>query len=50
MKRGKIEYSYICKKCGYKAVKMGKLSECPLCTLCPRCGKPIRICICIEGE
>ena len=46
----KVEYSYICDKCGYKAVKMGKLDKCPLCNICPKCGKPVKDCTCIEGE
>ena len=31
MKKGNTEYSYIYKKCGYKAVETEKLLECPLC-------------------
>lgn len=50
MNDGKLKYSYICQKCGYKAVNMGKLKQCPLCRPCPRCGQPIRHCVCIEGE
>ena len=44
------EYSYVCPKCDYKAVRMGKLTECPLCKICTGCGKPVGHCTCVEGE
>jgi len=50
MNEEKVEHSYICEKCGYKAVKMGALDECPLCKICLQCSKPVKECTCIEGE
>lgn len=46
----KVEKGFICPTCGYAAFVMAKLSHCPLCVICSRCGKGIRNCKCKEGE
>ena len=38
----------ICAECGYSAVVRG--AKCPMCLPCPRCGRKLMQCVCIEGE
>ncbi len=49
-KKSVKEKGFVCPTCGYAAFRMAKLSHCPLCVICARCGKGIRNCKCKEGE
>ncbi len=40
----------ICPECGYAAVHLHAGKKCPMCKPCPRCGKKVMHCECIEGE
>ncbi len=50
LQKKKVEKGFVCPTCGYAAFKMAKLSHCPLCVICARCGKGVRQCSCKEGE
>ena len=38
----------VCPECGYSAVIRG--TKCLMCVPCPRCGRKLMHCTCIEGE
>jgi rRNA maturation protein Nop10 len=41
-----------CPECGYTAVHiiLDKKNKCPGCEPCPRCGRKIMRCACLEGQ
>lgn len=40
----------VCPECGYAAKHLVKTAACPMCKPCPRCGRKLMQCECLEGE